>query len=120
MCCDLSLWKNFRIKETIKALRIPAIYRPNNTRPCRFMKPHTVCSGMKAAINKAYTGRRAEQVINGATNIVVRRSRGSLIVREAIIPGTAQAKLDNRGMKARPERPALNINLSSRKAARGK
>ena len=36
------------------------------------------------------------------------------------MPGTAQAKLDNKGIKARPLKPALNINLSNRKAARGK
>ena len=52
--------------------------------------------------------------------MVTRRSRGSLILRVAITPGTAQAKLDNNGIKARPLRPALNINLSSKKAARGK
>ena len=33
---------------------------------------------------------------------------------------TAQAKLDNSGMKARPESPTLPISRSSRKAARGK
>ena len=75
---------------------------------------------MNAAMSKAYTGKRAEQVINGATIIVVKRSRGSAILRVAIMPGTAQAKLDSNGIKARPLKPALNISLSSKNAARGK
>ncbi len=52
--------------------------------------------------------------------IVVKRSRESLILRVAIMPGIAQAKLDNNGIKERPLKPALNINLSSKNAARGK
>ena len=42
------------------------------------------------------------------------------MVRVAMMPGTAQAKLDSSGMKARPERPTLPISRSSRKAARGR
>jgi hypothetical protein len=42
---------------------------------------------MNAAMIKAYTGSRAEHVINGAIMIVVRRSRGLAIVRVAMIPG---------------------------------
>jgi hypothetical protein len=64
---------------------------------------------------KVVAGKRAEHVIKGATKIVVKRSRGSLMVRDAMMPGIAQAKLDNNGIKARPERPALNISLSSKK-----
>ena len=75
---------------------------------------------MNAAINNAYTGKRAEQVINGATKIVVKRSRGSLIVRDAIIPGIAHAKLESNGINARPDKPDLYISLSSKNAARGK
>src|SRR5690606_15049716 len=112
--------KNFRMKDTISALTIPAIYKANSTRPCRLNTPHTIYSGIKAAISKAYTGKRAEQVISGATKIVVKRSRGSLILRVAIIPGTAHAKLDSNGINARPLKPALNISLSSKNAARGK
>jgi hypothetical protein len=75
---------------------------------------------MKAPINRAYTGRRAEQVISGATRIVARRSRGSWMLRVAMIPGIAQAKLDSSGMKLRPDRPAPAIIRSSRNAARGR
>ena len=60
---------------------------------------------MNAPISSAYTGRRAEQVISGATMIVARRSRGSWIERVAMIPGIAQAKLDSSGMKERPDKP---------------
>ena len=42
------------------------------------------------------------------------------MVRVAMIPGIAQAKLDNKGMKARPDNPTLPINRSSRNAARGR
>ena len=75
---------------------------------------------MNAPISRAYTGRRAEQVISGATRMVARRSRGSWMLRVAMMPGTAQAKLDSSGMNERPERPAEAIMRSSRNAARGR
>ena len=75
---------------------------------------------MKAPISSAYTGSRAEQVINGATRMVARRSRGSWMLRVAMMPGMAQAKLDSSGMNERPDRPAPAIIRSSRKAARGR
>ena len=40
------------------------------------------------------------------------------MVRVAMIPGTAQAKLDSKGMKARPDSPAWLISRSMRNAAR--
>ncbi|MNN50429.1 hypothetical protein D3C81_1650150 [compost metagenome] len=61
---------------------------------------------------------RAEQVISGAIRMVVRRSRFASITRVAMMPGMAQAKLDSRGMKARPCSPAPPMILSIRKAAR--
>ncbi len=75
---------------------------------------------MKAPISSAYTGSRAEHVISGATRMVTSRSRGSWIVRVAITPGMAQAKLDSSGMNERPDRPAPAIRRSSRNAARGR
>ena len=68
----------------------------------------------------AYTGSRAEQVIKGAIMIVTSRSRGFWMVRAAMMPGIAQAKLDSSGMKARPDSPTPPIRRSSRKAARGR
>ena len=65
---------------------------------------------MKAPISSAYTGRRAEQVISGAIMIVASRSRQFGMVRVAMMPGIAQAKLDSSGMKARPDRPTLPIS----------
>ena len=52
--------------------------------------------------------------------MVVSRSRQWLMVRVAMMPGMAQAKLLSKGMNERPERPAALMGLSSRKAARGK
>ena len=82
--------------------------------------PATVRSGTKAPISSAYTGSRAEQVISGAIMMVARRSRQLAMVRVAMMPGTAQAKLDRSGMKARPDRPTLPISVSSKNAARGR
>jgi hypothetical protein len=104
---------------TAIAETIPATYKPNSTSPCRLNQP-IVRFGMKAPMISAYTGRRAEQVISGAIMMVARRSRGFWIVRVAMMPGIAQAKLDSSGMKARPDRPTLPIRRSSRKAARGR
>ena len=91
----------------------------NSTSPCRLNGP-AARFGMNAAITSAYTGSRAEQVMSGAIMIVARRSRRFGIVRVAMIPGIAHAKLDNSGMNARPERPTLPISRSSRYAARGR
>ena len=105
---------------TAMAETMPAKYSTNSTRPCRFMKPPTSRFGMKAAMIRAYTGRRAEHVIKGAIMMVTMRSRGFWIVRAAMMPGMAQAKLDSSGMKARPDKPTPPIRRSSRKAARGR
>jgi hypothetical protein len=40
------------------------------------------------------------------------------MLRVAMMPGMAQAKLDSSGMKLRPERPTVAISRSIRKAAR--
>lgn len=61
---------------------------------------------------------RAEQVISGATMMVVSRSRLLSITRAAMTPGMAQAKLLSNGMKARPCSPAPPMIRSIRKAAR--
>ena len=70
--------------------------------------------------NQRIHRQRAEQVSNGATAMVTRRSRGSLMVRADITAGTAQAKLDKRGINERPDKPLFAMMLSSRKAARGR
>ena len=51
---------------------------------------------------RLYTGRRAEQVVSGTTSMVSRRSRFLSMVRVAMMAGTAQAKPDSIGTKARP------------------
>ena len=100
--------------------RMPATYSTSSTRPRRLNQPPTVWSGMKAPISSAYTGRRAEQVISGATRMVSQRSRQWVMVRVAMMPGTAHAKLDSSGMNDRPDKPTVPITRSSRKAARGR
>ena len=52
--------------------------------------------------------------------MVARRSFQLAMVRVAMMPGMAQAKLESSGMNARPDKPTLPIRLSSRKAARGR
>ena len=42
------------------------------------------------------------------------------MVRVAMMPGTAQAKLASSGMNERPDSPTRPITRSSRKAARGR
>jgi hypothetical protein len=105
---------------TAMALRMPPTYSANITRPCRLNRPATVRSGMKAAISSAYTGRRAEQVMSGAIMMVTSRSRQWVMVRVAMMPGMAQAKLDSSGMNERPDSPTVPMTRSSRKAARGR
>ena len=71
-------------------------------------------AGTNAAINNAYTGKRAEQVINGAAMIVAILSRRLGITRVAMMPGTAHAKLEIIGMIDWPDKPTERIVLSIR------
>ena len=71
-------------------------------------------------MSKAYTGKRAEQVIKGAIKIVTNRSRGLAIVRVAMMPGIAHAKLESSGINERPDKPTVPITRSNNKAARGR
>ena len=102
------------------AVTMPARYSPNSTSPCNSTPPQTSRCGTKALIRSAYTGSRAEQVISGAIRMVTSRSRGLAMVRAAMMPGMAQAKLDSSGMNDRPDSPTLPMMRSSRKAARGR
>ena len=99
---------------------MPAKYRMNKATPCAFTPQPNSRAGINAPISKAYTGSRAEQVISGAIKIVTKRSRGLAIVRVAMIPGIAQAKLESSGINERPDRPTVPITRSSSSAARGK
>ncbi|MNV86075.1 hypothetical protein D3C71_1800790 [compost metagenome] len=58
--------------------------------------------------------------MSGAIMMVTSRSRQSVMDRVAITPGTAQAKLDNSGIKDRPDKPTVPITRSSKNAARGR
>ena len=74
---------------------------------------------MKAAMIKVYTGRRAAQVINGATIIVVMRSRGLLMVRAAMkanLPRSSRCSaVSSRGS---PKPPAASSHRSRATVAR--
>ena len=56
--------------------------------------------------------------MKGAIIIVARRSFGFSMVRVAMMPGMAQAKLESSSMKALPCSPTPRMSLSIRKAAR--
>ena len=71
-------------------------------------------TGTKAAINNAYTGKRAEHVMNGAARIVAIRSRRLGITRVAMIAGTAHAKLDSNGITDCPDKPTARMARSTR------
>jgi len=58
--------------------------------------------------------------MNGATMMVARRSRRFSIVRAAMMPGMAHAKLLSKGMKLLPCSPTLDSRRSMRKAARAR
>src|ERR1700683_5452181 len=74
----------------------PRMYNPNMTavRVPR-KKPTSGRSGTNAAMTSKYTGRRAEQVMNGAIRMVAMRSRLFSMVRVAMMAGTAQAYADS-------------------------
>ncbi len=92
---------------------MPTKYMPNNVSPRTSAPP-----GMNAPINSVYTGSRAEQLINGATRIVVNRSRRFSITRVAMMPGIAHANDDNSGINDLPLNPTRTISLSIKYAAR--
>ena len=58
--------------------------------------------------------------MSGAMMMVPSRSRGLAMVRAAMMPGIAQAKLESSGMNERPESPTPPMSRSSRNAARGR
>src|SRR4051794_21436562 len=94
------------------------------TIPIRYMQSmmpalaHPDAIGMSTAIIKVYTGMRAEQLMSGATRIVTRRSLRFSMVRVAMMPGMAQAKLLSIGMNDFPCRPAFDMRRSMMNAAR--
>src|SRR6266566_215192 len=98
------------------ATTIPSRYIDSMVRPLSLINPSTVTFGTHAAMSNAYTGKRAEQLISGATRIVTSRSLGLSIVRVAMMPGMAQANELSIGIKLLPCNPTLLINLSIKNA----
>ena len=82
----------------------PRTYRLSITRPR--------CSLKNAPAISPYTGSFAEQLMNGSSNIVMRRSRSLSIVRAPIAAGTVQPKPISSGMKLFPLSPKRRIGLS--------
>ena len=105
----------FNNQATNTATTIPMKYIRKKTK-LRELKIHgtTVKLGMNALVNNTYTGIRALQLINGATNIVIKRSRRFSITRAAMIPGTAHANDESNGINDLPFRPMADIDLSIR------
>src|SRR5574342_153522 len=92
------------------ATTIPKTYKLNTT--------NAFCSTKNAPTNKAYTGRRAEQDINGVKRIVINLSFGVSIVLAAIIPGTLQPNPIIIGINAFPFSPTDSIMRSITSATR--
>ena len=82
----------------------PRTYRLSITRPRYSLK--------NAPAISPYTGSFAEQLMNGSSNIVMRRSRSLSIVRAPIAAGTVQPKPISSGMKLFPLSPKRRIGLS--------
>ena len=76
------------------------------------------CSAKNAPTNSIYTGRRAEQLMNGTISIVSARSFLLLISRAAMIAGTLHPKPISIGINELPCRPMRCIILSIVYAAR--
>ena len=96
------------------AIENPRIYRKSNTKPCRFNIPKTLLFGITSAINIAYTGNLAEQVINGVTNIVINHSFQLEIVLVAMMAGIAHAVPEIKGIILLPFIPNFRMILSIR------
>ena len=84
------------------AAMIPIEYIINISKAPIDTNPKTYWPPKNAPIINVYTGKRAEQLINGAIIIVANRSRRLSIVRVAIMPGIAHAKLLIKGRNALP------------------
>ncbi len=83
---------DFSSRAVATAIRKPSTYRPSiATARVPRNGPSSGRLGRNAAITMVYTGRRAEQVMNGAIRMVAMRSRLLSMVRVAMIAGTAQA-----------------------------
>ncbi len=88
--------------------------------PSRYKPKTTFCPlvGNRAAANSAYTVSLAPQDINGAIEIVSRRSLSLPSDLAAMTEGTLQPNPTIRGTNAVPGRPILAISRSTTKAAR--
>ena len=102
-----------KIQAMPRAPAIPSRYIISKVSPGQPLR-----CGMQAAMSTVYTGRRAEQLMSGATKIVAKRSWRVSMVRVAMMPGMAQANDESMGMKLLPCSPTRLIRRSIKKAAR--
>ena len=72
----------------------------------------------KAPAIRAITGILAPQGMKGASIAVTLRSRSLRMVRQAMMPGTAQPMVMTKGMTDLPERPTFLKMVSSTTATR--
>src|SRR5690606_35011799 len=96
---------------------MPNKYITKSAMPCK-LNPKKYCSGITNPISTTYIGKRAEQVINGVTRIVSRRSLGFSIFRADITAGMAHAAPDIKGMTDLPFKPKGRSQRSIRNTTR--
>ena len=82
------------------------------------MNPKIILSGIVRATRIANTGNRAEQLMNGVTRIVIKRSFQFSIVLVAMIAGIAHAHPDINGTTLLPFNPKRRMILSIRNTTR--
>src|SRR5216683_2840901 len=101
--------KSVRLSKSAMAGAVirPIAYIENIVKPGTHQRKPSV---RKAAISKMYTGKRAEQLMSGATRMVANRSRRFSMTRVAMMPGTAQATDESIGMKDLPLSPQRDIS----------
>ncbi len=90
MCCGAPL-KIVRLKSHAKKKTPPVPSAYMRSMMAALVEVGTVSLGRRVAIMSRYTGRRAEQLMSGATRIVTSRSRAFSMVRVAMMPGMAHA-----------------------------
>ena len=100
------------------AAKNPIKYMSMSINPCTLNGPHLSVSFSNILINKVYTGNRAEQLINGVTKMVIKRSFLFSMLRDAMILGTAQAIPPINGTIDLPFIPNGRIILSMIKPTR--
>ena len=96
----------------------PKKYKKVKVSPCNEKSPKTLCCGIINEIIIRYTGKRAEQVVNGVTKMVINRSFQFSMFRVAIMAGIAQAVPEIKGTTLLPLNPNRRMTRSIKKTTR--